>query len=363
MSRDFWRRKRRDGTLGRVYWTNFGGSRVSTGCTSLGAARVWKAARERERADPRLAAAQKATFGGAVRELYAELRRRDRSAATQKRARQKLGHFVRLWGERMPMINVDALLVSKYIDVRLTEEGIREGSTVQRITIRDELAFLRQLLKLARRHGTYPHAVDDVLPLVFPTGHKPKKNWCRERDFPKLLRQLSTLRAAHLAWIVATGSRLGESYRAHRGDADSTAYRVLIRGSKTEGAWTTIAIPSRMRKWLRFALLRVREDCDRPMFLPWQNMQRDCKAACVRAGIPKVTAHDLRRSFGKWLRLHGFDLETISKLLRHTSPKLAREVYADVEGDELAVVVENAEAIGKRAFTKRTHTHGEGSER
>lgn len=286
-----------------------------------------------------------------MRDLYAELRRRERSEATQERAKQKLGHFPRLWGEDCRMADIDARKLGEYIDARLVEG-------VKRITIRDELAFLRQLLKLARRHGIFALHVEDVMPLQFEVGHTPKKTWCRERDFPRLLRQLAPARAAHLAWIVATGSRWGESLRALREDVDFATYRVLVRGSKTSGSWAHVALPTRLRKWVRYALTYADRERTSALFVDWPNAVRDMSAACVRAGIPRVGPHDLRRTFGKWLRLWGFDLETIAKLLRHTDPKLAREVYADVEGAELSAVVDQAEAQNRsyRSSTRKDET-------
>lgn len=354
-TREFWKRPRRDGSPGRTYWTNLGGTRVSTGCSTLAAAQRWKAARELERADPRRAASEAATLADAMRDLYQELRRRGRSAATQARAKQKLGHFPRLWGEDCRMSEIDARKVAAYIDARLADSyGTTGYKTPKRITIRDELGFLGQMLKLARRHGIFPHHVEDVMPLSFDTGHKPKTTWCRERDFPRLLRHVTTEHAAHLAWIVATASREAETYRALPEDADITTWRVLVRGSKTEGSWKTIAIPSRLRRWLRFALKHAaHKRASVPLFNVWPNMWRDMKAACVRAGIPPIGPHDLRRTAGKWMRLWGFDLEEIAKFLRHTDPKLAREVYADVDGAELSAVVANAEARIK-TFKKST---------
>lgn len=340
---EFFRRDRPDGTKSPILWTRIGGRRVSTHTTNLKAAKRWKERKLIERADPRRAAAETATLADAIRAMYAELRRRGRSEATQQRARQKLGHFPRLWGEDCKLASIDAARIAEYIDTRLEEPGLGKAK-VQRITIRDELAFLRQLLKLARHHGKYPYAIDDVMPILFETGHKPKKTWCKERNFPKLLRAVYVHdRRAHLAWLVATGSRLSESLRARPEDVNLETYAVLIRGSKTEGSWQTIIVPSRLRRWLRYALKHALSGERATLFDDWTNIRRDMHEACKRAGIPEVGPHDLRRTFGKWLRLHGFDLETIAKLLRHTTPKLAREVYADVDGAELAQVVEQQE--------------------
>lgn len=125
---EFWKRKRRDGKPGAVWWTNLHGRRVSTGCEDRRAAEVWRRAREREGADPRHAASQKASLGDAVRALYAELRRRGRSEAYQSKIRGKIGHFVTKWGEDMPLARINVLLVEKYIDDRLDEPSHPKGT-------------------------------------------------------------------------------------------------------------------------------------------------------------------------------------------------------------------------------------------
>ena len=76
---EFFRRKRADGTLAPTLWTRIGGKRISTGTSNLKAAKRWKERKLIERADPRRAAAETATLADAMRELYAELRRRGRS--------------------------------------------------------------------------------------------------------------------------------------------------------------------------------------------------------------------------------------------------------------------------------------------
>ena len=335
---EFWRRERSDGTKGEVYWTNLGGKRVTTGCPSIKTAKRWKERKLIERADPRRAASEAATLADAMRELYAELRRRGRAAGTQERARQKLAHFPRLWGEECKLSEIDARKVGKYIDTRLADTPDGTGfRTPARITIRDELAFLRQMLKLARRQGLYAYAIEDVLPELFETGHKPRKDWVREADLPKLLDRVEPRHAAHLLFFVVTAGRLADSYRARREDFDVTRWRVDVRGSKTEGSFRSIPV----NDFLQGYVARLLRDAEGGgvLFRDWPNLDRDLKAACVRAGIPKVSTNGLRRTFGMWHRLRGFSLDTISKLFGHTSAKLVRDVYANVEGDDLAELV------------------------
>lgn len=343
---EFFRRKREDGTLAPTLWTRIGGKRVSTGTSNLKAAKRWKERKLIERADPRRAAAETATLADAMRELYAELRRRGRSAATQQRARQKLAHFPRLWGETCRLSEIDARKVGQYIDTRLDDSYETTGfKTPARITIRDELAFLRQMLKLARRQGLYSYAIDDVLPELFETGHKPKRDWVREENLPKLLEHVQPRHAAHLLFFVVTAGRLADSYRARKEDFDTVKWRATVRGSKTEGSFRTIPVSDFLHDYVK-EMLRNAEGED-TMFLRWPHLHRDLKAACDRAGIPQVTTNGLRRTFGMWHRLHGYSLDTISKLFGHTTAKLVRDVYADIDGDELAELMKLEQARGR----------------
>ncbi len=335
--RDFWKRKRRDGTEGPVWWTNLRGERVSTGLKDLRAAQAWRRSQERDGADLRHAASQGARLDDAVRDLQDELRRRGRAAGTLDRCKRKLGHFVRLWGKDWPLSSIDAPLVSAYIDSRLKDPGSRKKTKLSRLTVRDELAFLRQLLQLARRNGRYALHVEDVLPIVWETGHKPRKDFVPFADLPRLLEHVTHEHAAHVLYFCVTGGRLIDSYRARREDFDTKKWRILVRGSKTEGSWRTIPVPTFLQPLVKQLLKQA--DGEDLLFRSWPNIIRDVKGACVRAGLAGVSTNGLRRTFGRALRTHGFDLDTISKLFGHTTIKLARDVYADVEGDELAAVV------------------------
>ncbi len=338
---EFWKRERADGSLGDVWWTNLHGRRVTTGQASLENAKAWKRGKLRDGADPRGSAAQKATLEDAVREMYAELHRRGRTAGTQQRCRTKLAHFPRLWGAGCKLAHIDARKVSSYIDARLADSLETTGfKTPKRITIRDELAFLRQTLKLARKQGLYPYAIDDVMPDAFETGHSPKKDWVTEENLPKLIAEVAPHRAAHLLFFVVTAGRLADSFRALPEDFDTTKWRVRVRGSKTEKSDRTITVEPFLRKWVK-RLLALAEPENGLLFRPWGKIWRDLSAACDRAGIPRVSSNGLRRTFGKWHRIRGYSPDFISKLFGHTTPKLALEVYADVEGDELAALAES----------------------
>jgi len=349
--REFWKRKRRDGTYGKHWWTNLFGVRTSTGCTDKKAAELWKRAREREGADPRHAAAESARLDDAIRDMLAELRRRGRSKAYITRAAGRYGVFVRVWGEDMPLARITAEKVNAYVDLRLSEPGAKNGTTVARATVHAELMFLRQLLELARRHEKFAKRADDILPLSFDPRNKPVERWVKFSDVSSLLEHVTTEHAAHVAFILATGARLGESYRATREDVNLQTMKVTLRGTKTKRAYRTIPI----QPWLKPLMARALHDAPEggtlmgKLFRDWPNIQRDLKGACERAGLPQVGPNDLRRSFGKWHRAAGYEPSIIAVLLGHTTDTLAQTTYATIEDEELASL------IAKLGDKKGTH--------
>ncbi len=346
----FYRRQRSDGSYGKTYWTRINGARVSTGCQDLRAAKAWRALREREAVDPTYLRAQGARLEDAVNDFLGELKRRGRAPKTVEKNQKKLGHILVKWGLDFPLSAVDAPLVSSYIDERLTEQGIRKGSTVSRVTIRDELVAIRQVLALARRNKRFAEHPDDVMPERWETKHKPKKDWVREEDLPRLLEQLQPHRAAHLLYFVCCAGRLADSFRSMREDWNLAKGKesALVRGSKTEGSWRTIPLTPFLLPLVR----RMLKDAPgrTVLFDPWLdgNMGRDIKAACARAGIPAVSTNGLRRSFGKWHKIRGYDFDAISKLFGHTTPKLVRDVYADVDGEELREAMKASRGRGTK---------------
>lgn len=54
-------------------------------------------------------------------------------------------------------------------------------------------------------------------------------------------------------------------------------------------------------------------------------------ALLARAGIKDFTMHDLRRTHGSWLLGAGVKLDTISKILDHSSVRVTEEVYAHLD--------------------------------
>lgn len=313
---------------GSIWWTRVDGKRVSTRCRDRKAAELAARALERRRADPRHAAAQTTTLGDAVRSLTAELRRRGRSDATMERARQKCGHWVRLWGETLTLSAITRQLVLDAIDQRQAEGA-------SRTTIRDELAFLRQTLRLAWSHGRTPHDPASILPR-WEAQHRPRERVLEPSEVEALLRALTPRRAAHVAFILATGARLGESMRARREDVGEDV--VYLRGTKTERARRRVPILPMTRDLLTFALEHA--PGNELLFAPWAKLHRDVAAASSDAGIAPSTPNDWRRTLATWLRRSGVEPSLIAAVLGHVDARMVERVYGRLEGAELGAAVE-----------------------
>jgi integrase len=338
------RRKYRDPRLfdrgGRFIWARVRDEhgliqRLSTRCTSEAAASAWADEYERKAADPSYRRAAEATLGSAIADWLAELRRRKVSAATYSIAETKAGHFVRLWGVDWPLLRIENDLVLRYIDTREREPGAKRGETVAPLTVKKELGALKGILEWARFRGTFPRDLATVLPPRYSGQHKPRTRFLTHAEAVALLRQLEPRRGAQVAFIIATGARRGESFRARRSDAhlDAGNPHVEIRGTKTAKAKGTVPITGLSHPFLIYALQHAPgKDV---LFDPWGKMVRDLAAACARAGIEPVSANDLRRTCGKWHRLAGATAEQVSIILRHSTDTLAQTTYGQISGADI----------------------------
>ena len=302
--------------------------RKSTKCSDETAAIEWANEFERKAASPSYRRAADASLEQAIGEYLTELTRRRVSAATYEIAETKLGHFVRLWGGDLPLLRIEADLVLAFIDTRE-----KEGR--QPITVKRELLELKRCLEWAKFRGCFPTDLATVFPPKYSSRHKPRTRWLPMPEAMALLQALEPRRAAHVAFILATGARLGESLRARAKDVhlDVDNPHVEIRGTKTVKAADTVAVTGLTYPFLLYAMENApgRER----LFHPWGKMVRDLAAACERAGIAKASANDLRRTFGKWHRLAGVPVEQVAVMLRHTTDKLAQTTYAQVTGADI----------------------------
>ena len=306
----------------RVVGLNGRTVRRATGCTDVAAATRVADRFELESADPAYAAAQAATIGGAMITYFADLDRRKRSAATKLIARQKCGHFARIWGEDMPLSRVTAPLVLEYIDKR-------QGERVVDYTIRKELSQLRQALQIARHMGLFPTELDRVFPPFFGGTYKARERWPTPEEIARLEGCLRADRFGLVLLILGTGCRMSEARAMGRHHIDLSRGLVHIGGTKTAMSKASIPITAVSRPLLERALSLATGDA--PLFDRWTNVRRDLIDACERAKISTLTPNDLRRGFAQWHKRSGVSNELTSKLLRHSTTELVERTYGNLD--------------------------------
>jgi len=305
---------------------------ASTRCTDRRAAERAAARLEREAADPRHAAAHATTLQHALERLVTDRIARGRADGTVSMYRSKGGHLRRLLGADLSLAELDARAVDDYVAARLEEHAART-------TIGKELTTLRAALKLAKRRGELVIDVEAVMPVGWTTGYKPRATvLCRARDLQRLVDELLPDRAAHVAFIVATGARWSESLRATRSDVDLAAGFVRLRGTKTASAAATVPIVGWMRPLLEMVLEVVGGKAGR-LFRPWTNVGRELPAACAAIGIEPLTPNDLRRTTATWLRAQGVEPSALAAMLRHTDSRMIERVYGRIAPDALGNVL------------------------
>lgn len=297
--------------------------RVSTGCTDKKAAEIIGNRLEREAADPAHAAQAKARTVDALDELLRQVKRKGRSPATYSFNEQKAGHLRRLLPAKCAQIT--HLELQAYVDARTSEGAARS-------TIKKELGVLRAALRLARRNGLFARETSEVMPDV-EDDYRPRTRWLTPWELVALCQQLPTYRAAHVAFIVATGARWGESVRAEACDANGTPPTFWkLRGTKTRAAARTIPVLPMFAPALVWSLAHAE---DGRLFPSWGNARRDLGAACAAAGIAACSPNDLRRTHSRWLRDAGVETGLIAAQLGHTTSRMVDLVYGKLPSESL----------------------------
>ncbi|MEI8256239.1 MAG: hypothetical protein WCJ30_11265, partial [Deltaproteobacteria bacterium] len=249
-------------------------------------ARQW----ERDAADPDHAASRSATLSDALdlllRDRSSKVLAGKRSEETVKFYRRKAGHVVRLFEQpdvakaRVPFLL--KTLRPKHVDDFIDQRRI-EGAGEH--TIHKEITTLRAALKLAKRRDMWFGDVDAIIPPGFSPEYKPRERNLPMPEVERLLRELSPERGAVVAFIVATSAEWRAVERALCGDVSADASFVLLRGTKVDTRHRTVPIVSPgQRTLLRYATDHAEKTADGPMFLPWKNVRRDLRTACLRAG-------------------------------------------------------------------------------
>ena len=267
----------------------------------------------------------------------AENRRKPPSPDTFEMYECHFAHFGRVFGNDTRLDKIDATAVDRYI---ATRRGTRIGKpppkgepdarrTVQAATVDKELRTLRQILRLGLRRGWCYLPLDRILPRSVGGASVPLERALTCDELPMLLAVLPEGRAATCAFLVAFGADWCAVERAELADfggADWCALRVLIRGSKNARRFAEVPIVPPFGELAERARVYLVEH---GRFPGWGKQRvRDLATACRRAGVPRITPRDLRRTHGQILADRGVPPYLIAEMLRHADSRMAERVYA-----------------------------------
>jgi integrase len=305
---------------------------ASSGKRDKTAALLERRRRERLAADPDYVSEDEKSLGDWIVRLL-EQKTKHRAAATVRYYRQKLGHLTRIFGPQAPLSVLRPAKFEEYVAQRLGEGAV--PSTVDK-----EIKAAQVLARYAARFGAFRGRPELFKPPDFSAEYEPRERFLPEEELHALLKVLSPKRAAHVALSVAVGPRLSESFRITREDVDLANWKVRVRGTKTKKSrdWVPIAEPFWPLLLAALPFLPLE---------PWSNMVRDLERACIRAGIAKVTANDLRRTHGTWLSELGVHDSLIGRALRHSDERMARLVYAKPRAEKVGEAIAAQIAITK----------------
>jgi len=317
----------------RFWWGSYYDARTkefvrrSTKCTDKEAARAVLRGWERAAADPEYRPKDSAPLRAVIATYREAKRRAKRKPGTLSMIFGHVRHIARILGDDTLARAITAKMVDGYVAQR-QDEGAANS------TIAKELGTLRGMLKLAHRHELCDHP-DKVMPLDFDGE---SQTIDRRVETPSDLAKLvdafkSERRRAHILYLAATGCDLGPSFTARRDSIDFERGTVIVPGTKTKQRAREVPIVDINRALLE----RVCEVVPKtgPMFAKWGSIRRDLAVACKRAGIPRVTPRDFRRTLGTWLRERGIEPAMIGSVLGHRDGRMAERVYGKLSPEAL----------------------------
>ena len=264
---------------------------------------------------PRLA------LGEALEMLAAHKIRNGRSEATMEILREKGGQLLRVLGVTRDLNAFTLSDAEAYVDRR-----VAEGVSLH--TVEKEFRELRGACRLAHKHGMFTGDVSRVWPDVLSNVYIPRDRWLTLEEFRRLRMAAFIGRRDHLDAYVYTGATYSELYRIRAEHV--VGDRVFIDGTKTKHRKRWVPIHASIAPMM--ARL-VATSGGGQLFRPWlsQNMGKSLARWCIKAGIERVCANDLRRTFASWMASAGVPSLHVSRLMGHAKESaMVARVYAQL---------------------------------
>lgn len=307
----------RDGLYKRtaIWWLRSDpvtGKPISTKCRDREAARLFRASRERQAADPAHAAAALETLADSCGRLIDAREALGKPIAYYE---QKLGHWLRIFGDEFLLSTFGPEQYDHFV-----AERRREGASDH--TIGKEVRCMMTVMRNSKRVGRWAGDLETLRPMDLSSDYVPRTRALSPAEVTALVAELEPRRAAFVALCVGLGLRRGEVMAMLPSDVDRVESIARVRGTKNAGAKREIPILAPFRGLVLLAAESLPLE-------PWGNYLRDLRAACRRAGIEPCTANDLRRTHATLLRSAKVDADTTRRLLGHTPGSTMLEAVYD----------------------------------
>lgn len=292
----------------------------------------------------------------ALADLVAHKKRVKRSAATLEITDCKCGHLLRVLGKDFDVTTTTIETSNGYLDQRRAE-GAHDG------TIHKELSQLRQALRLAWR-APVPKFHRDPSTMwpkeALENSYVPQEGYWTLEQYRAAQAHAVEGRADHIAMYCNTGMRLSELWRPCAEDIDRAHMRLWVPGTKTKGSRRFVPLNAIA---LEIVERRAKLYPKGPLFPDrWEreHLVRGMQRVAERAGVPAVSANDMRRTFATWCGEAGVDEGTVAKWMGHKSSQMVRLVYqklserrAATEGAKLSAFVSDETAAIPTASNRK----------
>lgn len=256
----------------------------------------------------------------------------DKAEATREMYREKGRRILATLGN--PLIHeVSRAMLGDYIALRRSADPLHGGAKDH--TISKELITIRRALKEAVDSGY----LKQMPPWPkFSPKYVPRDTWLTVDQFEMLKAELEDERVLWAALAALGGMRASEVEALTWAHINFDTGTIKVPGTKTRKSRRPVPIAPAL-----MALLVVApgSGCSEAIAVvePWTNVRRDLQRACKRAGVPRVSPNDLRRTFASWLVNQGVDLLTVAALLGHSSTRMVEMVYGKLADSTLRAAI------------------------
>ena len=244
---------------------------------------------------------------------------------------------------------LDAVPIKDITSSRLSDfEALRRKQNVTAATIRRDLACLSSLLSSAEE---WEWIDTNPVRLYLRRRSKrgltealPRTRHLSPAEEPELLSACSQRVFRCIAFAIDTGLRKEEQFSLLKSDIDLEAGVARVRKEVTKSARprTVPLLPRALEIAKELLAERVRS----PFLFTTPNGKRYSETshtmytalqrAAARAGLEKLSWHDLRRTCGcRLLNQYGLQMHEVSAWLGHSSIKVTERTYAFLEDDRL----------------------------